>query len=136
MCLAILWSFSFFSALHLNLDSLKTPILTRCPTLPPFFFACFQIVCSMILFFLHINVPTMRDAVISCSHLLSFFLVSPQVGRGFTVTRKTLYHLCRIRSFSFIPAVLRSVCSRQQPLPPSRMQGSKMPTCSQHHCRS
>ena len=59
----------------------------------------------MILFFLHINVPTMRDAVISCSHLLSFFLshlewdeVSLSRGRGF-ITSAEAVRLLSFRRF-------------------------------------
>ena len=62
--------FSYFFACHEHFDSLKTQILTRCKKI-----LSFLRVLSSCLFhdpvFSLINVPTMRDAVISCSHLLS-----------------------------------------------------------------
>ena len=62
--------FSYFFAYHEHFDSLKTPILTRCPNL----LSLLRVLSSCLFHdpvFALINVPTMRDAVISCSHLLS-----------------------------------------------------------------
>ena len=103
--------FLYFFACHEHFDSLKTPILTRCPAL-----LSFLRVFSSCLFhdpvFSLINVPTMRDAVISCSHLLSSSLshlewdeVTLTRGRRFTTSAESGRLLPFGRVFEFFFSV-------------------------------